>query len=568
MHSRILPLLALLFALTVAVPAATYTVTTNNNAGAGSLRDAINLANANAGADTIDFDTAGTFSTPQTITLTSGQLVITGPVTMDAPSAAAKRVTIDANDGSRVMRVELTGSGTVTLRHLTLQRGNTTDDGGGIQMASAAGSTLELVDCVVWTCIAHDGGGIYAGAGTSMIINCTVAENTADSDNAGALGNGGGFRRNGGIANVGNTIIAKNTDASVATEHPDVSGAFISLGHNLIGKSNGLDTGSGTPFQNGVNGDQTVTIYDNEYTVTSSANSGAGTLREAINNANAGGGAVITMPSNANVTLNGSQLSIESEIEIIGNNSTVNAGGLSRVLSVDSAGGNAVILRNLVITGACTSLGHNLIGIATGSTGFTNGVLGDIIGASAYLGPLQNNGAPTFTHALLAGSAAMDAAATIANSTDQRGLLRNGALNDIGAYELLTESYAYWAAHTFPSATNAGINQDYDGDGKTNGFEFGAGSDPTDATSVPGVITSVTGNNATTNFITTFALSPLAPAGTTVLRYSTDLVMWQNVPGNLYQIVGADPARNIVLLRVTVPVSFAPNLFLRLERLP
>ena len=58
------------------------------------------------------------------------------------------------------------------------------------------------------------------------------------------------------------------------------------------------------------------------------------------------------------------------------------------------------------------------------------------------------------------------------------------------------------------------------------------------------------------------------PAGTTLLRYSTDLVMWQNVPANLYQILGGDPVRNLVIYRVVIPATFAPTLFMRLERLP
>src|SRR5258706_11084212 len=53
------------------VQAATYTVVNTNDSGAGSLRQAITDANANAGADTINFDTAGVFATPRTITLTS-----------------------------------------------------------------------------------------------------------------------------------------------------------------------------------------------------------------------------------------------------------------------------------------------------------------------------------------------------------------------------------------------------------------------------------------------------------------------------------------------------------------
>src|SRR5437764_615666 len=55
---------------------ATYTVTNTNDTGAGSLRDAVAQANANAGADTIDFD--NTFNSSQTITLTSGAITVAG----------------------------------------------------------------------------------------------------------------------------------------------------------------------------------------------------------------------------------------------------------------------------------------------------------------------------------------------------------------------------------------------------------------------------------------------------------------------------------------------------------
>ena len=61
------------------------------------------------------------------------------------------------------------------------------------------------------------------------------------------------------------------------------------------------------------------------------------------------------------------------------------------------------------------------------------------------LGPLQDNGGPTFTHALLAGSPAIDARNPAApgsggnacEATDQRGVARpQGAACDIGAFEL------------------------------------------------------------------------------------------------------------------------------------
>lgn len=62
---------------------------------------------------------------------------------------------------------------------------------------------------------------------------------------------------------------------------------------------------------------------------------------------------------------------------------------------------------------------------------------GDLASTNPLLGPLQDNGGPTFTHALLQGSLAIDAVhSTHCLSTDQRGQPRpHGAACDIGAYE-------------------------------------------------------------------------------------------------------------------------------------
>jgi hypothetical protein len=57
--------------------------------------------------------------------------------------------------------------------------------------------------------------------------------------------------------------------------------------------------------------------------------------------------------------------------------------------------------------------------------------------ADPRLGPLQNNGGPTQTMALLAGSPALDAGTGGVLSTDQRGLPRpGGAHTDLGAFEV------------------------------------------------------------------------------------------------------------------------------------
>ena len=98
--------------------------------------------------------------------------------------------------------------------------------------------------------------------------------------------------------------------------------------------------------------------------------------------------------------------------------------------------------RNL-IRNRLTSNGHNLIGIGNGSSTFTNGVNGDLVGSTnapldAKLGPLADNGGPTLTLALLAGSPAIDAGSDgNCSPTDQRGEPRPAGLHcDIGAFEL------------------------------------------------------------------------------------------------------------------------------------
>lgn len=82
--------------------------------------------------------------------------------------------------------------------------------------------------------------------------------------------------------------------------------------------------------------------------------------------------------------------------------------------------------------------GNNLIGNSYAGLGFTNGVNGDIVGTPTSpidpkLGPLQDNGGPTETHALLADSPAIDAGNTNENN-DQRGASRDSN-PDIGAFE-------------------------------------------------------------------------------------------------------------------------------------
>src|SRR5262245_4514800 len=129
---------------------ATFTVTTDSDFGAGSLRQAVLNANTAAGADLIDF--SNYFNTPRTITLAS-QISITGPVTIDGPSAA--NVTISGNDAVRIFDTQSAPVGTqISLLDLTLTSGHapTNEYGGGVRTGD---ETVSLTRC---TLTANTGG--------------------------------------------------------------------------------------------------------------------------------------------------------------------------------------------------------------------------------------------------------------------------------------------------------------------------------------------------------------------------------------------------------------------------
>ena len=129
-------------------------------------------------------------------------------------------------------------------------------------------------------------------------------------------------------------------------------------------------------------------------------------------------------------------------------------------LAVSSAAINPPTLVNTIISGNtsntgpdCNGLvfsrGHNLIGNGAACSGVTNGSNGDQVAPAspgANLGALANNGGPTSTMALGAGSTAIDAGDNTAcadpatvNKVDQRSVSRpQAAACDIGAFELVS----------------------------------------------------------------------------------------------------------------------------------
>lgn len=155
-------------------------------------------------------------------------------------------------------------------------------------------------------------------------------------------------------------------------------------------------------------------------------------------------------------------------------------------------------------SGTVTSAGYNLSSDDGG--GFLTN-LTDQLNADPKLGPLLDNGGPTWTHALLPGNPAIDrgkrdAITNLISATDQRGLLRSvdnphlanaadGDASDIGAFEVQgsggfdTDADGlpdFWELAYFVDLSQSATN-DSDGDGQDNRFEFTAGLNPADPAS-------------------------------------------------------------------------------------
>src|SRR5262249_51166488 len=178
------------------------------DAGPGSLRQAIADSNAiQTDADTIVFRPGLT----GTIVLTTGQLAVTGPVTIIGPGSG--RLTIDGNGQSRIFQFD---NGSDSLNHydlsgVTVTRGVATGDqhGGGIEVAS---ETLFLRDVVIANNFAKRlGGGLFLGGGFLLMDDCTVNGNISS-------GSGGGlFLGNGSTAFIRTSTISRNNTVGNST---------------------------------------------------------------------------------------------------------------------------------------------------------------------------------------------------------------------------------------------------------------------------------------------------------------------------------------------------------------
>jgi hypothetical protein len=358
--------------------AATFTVSNFDDAGIGSLRQAIEDANNQAGADIINFDSdlgSGI------INLLTGQLNITDSVTINGPGA--DQVTVDAGGLSRVFLVDDFDTSNIIDVFISDLRisggkasgGNFIGDGAGIFNRENLTVTKSAITKNESTNVS---GGIF-NSGSLLLADSKV------SNNIGPFG--GGFRNVEGSAKVVNSTISGNTSTRFGAGIDNVRATLELINTTITGN------------------------------ISEERSGGIGVS-----------GGIVTIKSSTIV-----------------NNSATDGSGI-RIGAGEVTVANSIIAKNVGdddISGSFTSLGFNLIGNGDGGTGFTDGVNGDQVGGSnspidPKLGPLQDNGGPTETQALLPGSPAIDAAnPDNFPDTDQRGVARpQGSAPDIGAFEL------------------------------------------------------------------------------------------------------------------------------------
>lgn len=357
---------------------------------------------------------------------------ITNDGTMILDNVTVRNNTADEFVGNVSICSTCAGGGILNLSVMTITNsiihGNTADFGGGIDnaaMADLTATNITVYDNTA-TNASSQGGGIENLGDMSVAsseIHTNTARNGAGIYNEGELtisgsdihdnvagGNGGGLQNMFGLT-VQNSSIHNNqagNGGGISTQSGTVNLDRSAVYSNVA-------SGSGGGIYNNV---EAIT-GPNKLTITNSTISGNSA-------AGVGGGlrsmdSAVTELSNVTFRNNSSIVQSGQSISILAGTMTVKNTILAISGSGTNCGGGGVI----------TSQGYNLA--SDGSCQLT--ATGDLTNTNPQLGVLQNNGGPTFTHALLLGSPAINSGSGCL-AVDQRGVARPfGPACDRGAYE-------------------------------------------------------------------------------------------------------------------------------------
>ncbi|MGH8172610.1 MAG: choice-of-anchor Q domain-containing protein [Rhodanobacteraceae bacterium] len=384
--------------------------------GPGSLRQAYRNAASN---ETIDLSQL----TCSTITLTSGALEdspTTENVMLQGPGKYL--LTIDGGNADRV--IVHNGPGSLLIGGVTIQNGSYTGPNGGGCIYSHA--NVELFDVLVTGCTKNAtgtdnafGGGVYAD-GRAYVRGSQILDNHVHSDGGNAAG--GGVWGN-AVASQSSTISGNSANTGDGSHYARGGGLFSvtdteisysTISGNVAGAGGGIFLVGGAVYP--------MEVLDS----TISGNSASG----------AGGG----------VYAKYRQFAV-SNSTITQNSAGAQGGGMFLTYATDLD--STIVANNSAADGATADIGSTYDIVLEGSN---NLVLAsnvplppDTLSVDPMLGPLQDNGGASMTHALLPGSPAIDHGSNPSNGLfEQRLFDLNGEVfyerlvgpaPDIGAFE-------------------------------------------------------------------------------------------------------------------------------------
>ncbi|MBU2051224.1 MAG: carboxypeptidase-like regulatory domain-containing protein [Gammaproteobacteria bacterium] len=324
--------------LSVNISAATVMVLNTNDAGAGSLRQAI--ADAISG-DTIDFNLSGC---PCTISLTSAELLIDRKnLFINGPGA--NQLTISGSNARRVFRITGMSPALVTISGVTIANGSAQGGGGILVQVGKVTVSNSIISNNMSTggTASGFGGGILVLTNSSLnVLNSTLTSNIATAD-------GGGI----------STTPANGIDESITIVNSVISGNTARFGGGVFLFTTGNLTGSNSSFNNNTangNGGGGGGIYNRG---TAIFQTGTINLNTATGSTTGGGGIVntgtlslskISVSTNTSTSIGGGidnmgTLTV-ADSTISGNQSAVSGGGINNTsnltISRSTISGNSI----------------------------------------------------------------------------------------------------------------------------------------------------------------------------------------------------------------------------------
>lgn len=420
-----------------------------------SLREAIGEANElTIGTAHIIFAQELTSEGANTISLSLGQLEITNRMIIEGPGA--DRLTINAHGNSRVFDVDdevIAVQQIVEVSGLTLTGGFDTGGGGAI----FSQERLTVRDSVITGNSAQWGGGIYNGEFAGLtVLRSQITDNHAIEPVPGAMGSGGALYNWGGSIDISDSTISGNDSVSHGGGILNANHGTLAITRSTVSDNNAAANGGGL-----TNGDGNVEISNSTFSGNEASGFGGGMW---INSPNQYTTTITNSTVSGNVApLGGAGIMVDSGLTVI-EFSTITENNSNDFAGSGLRASAAVLVRSSIIAGNhhtdaasagpfdVESHGYNLIGEFGLGNGF-NQEGDEIIGsADPLLGPLADNGGPTWTHALLPGSHAIDTGdpSAVASSDgvpefDQRGVgfdrvrdgnAAEGIAIDKGAFEV------------------------------------------------------------------------------------------------------------------------------------